>query len=286
MKVLKMSLPQDVTLPFLAYGIFKKGEVSFHCIKAYVQATTSSIELPYKLYVRDGIPLVDATDTSGRTQGCLIYFREETYELAYRKISELEPEKYYRWQTIEIEGKKANFLAGKSPTRGSTPAESTDWNSWDDPLFTEVFDIARSANEISVIDITGKAFLQLQMIYLLLWTSIERFASLRYGFRGERVSEKLHKFANSTEFSNALKARLLKNSGRSSRKIFSSDTVDKHYKLSSEDPIEAIDYYYQIRCNIAHRGKAAIEDAKLVKECIEEVSDIFEQILQEAKKTS
>jgi hypothetical protein len=282
-RVLKMSLPEDLTLPFFAYGIFKKGEISFHCIRDYVRDVTNYVELPFKLYVRDGIPLVDSNDKNGRTQGCLIRFDERLLEEAYGKISALEPEKYYRWQTTEINGNKVNFLTGKSPTTGSVPAESSDWNSWDDPLFTDVFDILKRANDITSIDITGKAFLELQMIYLLLWVSIERFASLRYGFRGERVIDKLHKMAKTVEFSNALKFQLSRNSGREPRKIFSADSVEKHYSLSHENPVEAIDYYYQIRCNIAHRGKAAIEDAKLVRKCIIELTNIFRIVLTQSQ---
>jgi hypothetical protein len=280
-----MTLPEDIKLPFFAYGIFKKGEISFHCIRDYVKDVTNDVELSFKLYVRDGIPIVDSNDRNGRTQGCLIRFKDSLIEQAYGKISELEPEKYYRWQTTEINGNKVNFLAGKSPTKGSVAAESSDWNSWDDPLFTEVFDIFKRANDITSIDITGKAFLELQMIYLLLWTSIERFASLRYGFRGERVTEKLHKMAKSVEFTNALAIQFLKNSETNQRKIFSSDSIEKYYKLSFENPVEAIDYYYQIRCNIAHRGKAAIEDAKFVKKCIFELSNIFKTVLERSKNS-
>lgn len=282
----KMGIPQDLALPFHAYGIFKSGEISFHCIKECIQTVKDDVALPFRLYIRDGIPLVDANDRSDTTVGCLIQFNSGSEKEAYERIASLEPEKYYFWSMTEVDGQKVNFLAGKSPQKGSVLAESNDWDSWGDPLFTEVFDIVARASEVNTVDITGRAFIELQMLYLLIWTSVERFASLRYGFRGDSVIAKLHKLANSLEFSNALNDTFCGVTNKKIRKVYSSDSVEKVYKWNPKKPVETIDFYYQVRCNIAHRGKAAISDANLVKDCIKEMTDIFKHLLKYSKLTA
>jgi hypothetical protein len=285
-----MNLPDDTSLPFFAYGIFKPGQISYILIKEYVQPKSESCTVNKQMWIRDGIPILDKDSKTGKTAGYVIEFIKGLENEAYGKIVELEPQKYYFWSTIEISGRKVNYLSGKSPHKGSAKSENPYWDSWRDPLFSITFEVIKYHLERLKSDLKdpeGRACLELQMLYLLLWTSIERFASLRFGFRAERIIGKLHKLCLTPEFKQAQMQSLKEYPPSSDRlKIYSTDTIDKHYYLDSADSKEFIEAHYQVRCNIAHRGKGVISDTELIYHCLLRMKTLFENLLNEARKKS
>jgi len=50
-------------------------------------------------------------------------------------------------------------------------------------------------------------------------------------------------------------------------------------RLDPTDPTESIKYYYQVRCNLSHRGKAAYNDGETVRKSLRELQCIFKDIL-------
>ena len=56
----------------------------------------------------------------------------------------------------------------------------------------------------------------------------------------------------------------------------------KNYTLNSEKPYDSIHYYYTIRCNVAHRGKALYNDDELIRQSLKELLGIFKDILNES----
>ena len=276
-----MELPSDIQLPFFAYGIFKNGQISYFCIKDFVESTREFTNIKGRLLVRDGIPLVDEQQKDSKVNGSLITFREGSELIAYTQICNLEPQKYYKWSKLETNFGLANVLVGKSPNKSTVPAEVMEWDSWSDVLFTTSFEIIEEAIAKKEEDIDGKEFLKLQMAYLLLWTAIERFVTLRHNFRGkDEVMQKIMELANNKAF----QIKLLEIE-TNHRDIYSTDNVDKKIKFDASNPKQCLDYYYQVRCNITHRGKASITDTRLVRQCLTELTTLFKSVLIEAKKT-
>ena len=273
-----MVIPENPLLPFFAYGIFKRGQISYYCIKNFVTNNTKPTSVNGRLYVRDGIPLLDRSGDDLEIQGELISFKDGCEIEAYQSIVNLEPQKYYRWEVIETTKGQANALLGKSPQKGSI-SETNNWDSWQDPLFTTVFEIIEEELAHDEIDMDGKTFLRLQMTYMLLWSAIERFVSLRYNFRGKDIRAKILTLAENEKFvSQLLRVKA------PHRDIYSTDNVEEKFKFDATNPRACLDYYYQIRCNITHRGKAAIADIKLVRQCLRELGHIFDELIYSAKK--
>lgn len=272
-----LGLPDNIKLPFFAYGIFKHGEIAFIKLKPYVKEIKCNISLNAKLHVKDGVPLINIDDSSAKTYGDIIYFSDISAEEAYKSISELEPTAYYEWQEIQIDNKSVNVLAGKKINKGTNEVEDGYWDSWSDALFTYTFGLVEDILKEPTNDITGKQFLKLQMTYLLLWTAIERYVTLRYKIGGADVMQKIQNLAHENQFILGVKQI-----GNKKRKIFKSyGSGDETFV--ADNPKKCLNYYYQIRSNIAHRGKAIFDDTELVYSALSEMSGIFKKILEEAK---
>ena len=127
-------------------------------------------------------------------------------------------------------------------------------------------------------DISGKQFLKLQSTYMLLWTAIERYVTLRYKIGSSDVVSKVNNLAHEKQFLNGIRRFNVGN-----RKIYKSHESG-HINFNVENPLNCVKYYYQIRSNIAHRGKAIFGDAKLVHTALAEMSNIFRAILEQAKE--
>ena len=278
-----MQMPTDTSLPFFSYGIFRAGGISFICIKEHIKNIEKNKKAVGRLLVRDGIPILDTEEKSFHADGDICYFKEAECEEAYGKIIGLEPEKYYTWELQEIEGIKVNLLSGVRAKKGSVVAESSFWDSWnDDALFNTAFEIIEEdLPKLGVNFIDGKKFLKLQMLYLLLWTSIERYLGLRYSFRGADTLVKIRSLAENKNFIEIL-AKGAVNSGY--RVIYSTDRVDDAVKFDSNNPKKSLEYYYQVRCNITHRGKAALGDSALVEKCLVDLTAIYKEFLAAEKR--
>jgi hypothetical protein len=269
-----MPPPVNPALPFFAYGAFRPGELAFLRIKHYVAESTRAV-MAGALRVRDGLPIADI-EGSGSIDGFSIRFIEEHQITAYREISELEPQKQYRWTERQVEGTTANVLIGESPKQGSQLLEEA-WNGKDEPLFTAALDVVEEAldtNRAFAWDL--KPLFRLEMAYLLLWSSIERYASLRYHL-GSRAFEKVKRVASEPAFQNALRDHVSEK-----RFVQRADDPTKRCKLDRDDPAKSIAYYYQLRSNLVHRGKAATNDHQRLVSSLDELLPIFRATLAAA----
>ena len=119
------------------------------------------------------------------------------------------------------------------------------------------------------------------MRYIFLWSIIERFCFFRFGFGKDPVqsvlslSEDLH-FKEAIEIYKPKIGRFVFNTlgKRDFEKIVINQSSYRSY----------IKYYYQIRCNITHRGKAIEKDYKIIKDAYEEVLKIYSHILIRTKQ--
>ena len=170
---------------------------------------------------------------------------------------------------------KANVLMGGSPRKGSIHPEYQIWEGEKEPLFTVALDvIQKSLDRYSQFEWDLEPFFQLQMAYMLLWTSIERFVSFKYHL-GERVTEKVFKLAEDPVFARALHDRV-----KEERGVYRSDDPSKRAVLNPNKPKKALEYYYQIRSNITHRGKTAIRDHEMLLASLSELFGIFKEVLR------
>lgn len=159
---------------------------------------------------------------------------------------------------------------------GAEHIKGGDWNGRSDPLFNEALDMVESLSSTSAFKMGNvKRLLELQMAYMLLWTAIERYTSLRYHLRKKVMAKILH-MASEPGFQKALLEHV-----KETRSVFSTE-ADKPVWLKRNDAKGALDYYYQVRCNITHRGKAMMVDSVMLLDSIKELTAIFRETVTRA----
>lgn len=268
-----LNLP-NTDLPLFAYGVFKKGELGYLRIKDYI-CREENFDVDYAMGIRDGIPIL-IENVFKKTDGYLIYFNENDKNEAYRIISNTASSKLYKWKEIDKDGISMNVLMGNNIEKGTSDMYyQRSYEGFDDYFFSDVIKLIEKELNKNKNKFTLKNFFYLQMCYLLLWVAIERFCTLKYGlneiyinrenFAGEKMVE-----------------TCLKNIDRDNMSIYSSKDFQIHY-LDKEDPYESVEYYYTIRCNVAHRGKRPDFvnrwSYELIYNSLEELLYIFKNVL-------
>lgn len=124
------------------------------------------------------------------------------------------------------------------------------------------------------------------MAYLLLWSSIERYLSLRYGLRGTKGEtksfEKRHAMAAEDAFQRGIKNEDIISDRRDGHVLYRTDRPQVSHKLSRDSAEQTIDYYHQARSNLAHRGKSAPMEFDLLYDSTEELLTIFRDYVLES----
>lgn len=271
-----MELP-NINLPFFTYGVFKKGQIAHSRIKRYICKEIENEKIPYKMGVRDGIPIL-FYEKPGTTHGNLIQFNENDQKKAYKLISNTKFKEFCKWKEIKVNGQPANVIVAKDDRGISDIIYSKSYDGSDDIFFTNAIDYIEE-QLTSVDGETMENFLNLQMLYLLLWVAIERFCILKYGL--DDIYKNRQKFAsNEDKFSH-----FLKEIKRNNETIFSAKNFNE-YLLDKKDPCSSIEYYYAIRCNVAHRGKIpSVVDFNsffVLESSLNELLYIFKQVLNDS----
>ena len=284
-----MQFPSNANLPFFAYGAFRQGELAFLRIRSFVAQVNKSASVYGEMRVRDGLLLL-SQHQSKTANGHLFHFRPSHCGSAYAAIADLEPERQYEWSTQQVTCSggpfEANVLIGKDFTNGSSIPDRDITNN-DDPFFREALDIVHtfitrfSSKEAlggNSADLTN--LLHLQMAYMLLWSSIERYVTLRYSL-GDQVTSKVLSMATEPAFQSALQKHVT----RTASLFAANEPTDKRKKvLNSQSPKRSLEYYYQVRCNITHRGKGAHDDFDRLLSSLVELSSIYRECLDAAFK--
>jgi hypothetical protein len=271
-----MDRPPNIDLPFFAYGLFRPGQLAFFQLRDLVHDVDDQVQVAGELRLRDGLPIIQPA-RRGFIRGALLTFLPDRAAEAYERITEMEPDKHYRWHETPVGRTPANVLVGRSPEKGSVPCEDADWNGWNDPLFTEALDVVEETLRSQNFDWSLKPLFRLQMAYLLLWSSIERYVSLRYDL-GDRVTHKVDRLAGEAAFVTGLRAHV-----RGKRTVNRADRPGEKEVLDPESPKRALGYYYQVRSNITHRGKGVVRDYDLLHDSLAELLPIFREVLKEAE---
>lgn len=274
----------NLSKPFFAYGIFKPGQLAYSRIEKYVKGEPKECTVKHALYERDGIPFVKKDNTEYETHGYMIQFKVCKEELAYNLISETESEKYYLWGTTkafdeegnEIASKGVNILFGRSPTQ-SNPflVEDGIYDGNNDIFFKYAIRLITTDMKNYKKRDTFENFFKLQRNYLLLWVCIERYATLKYGQKD--IMPNLHLLAEDETF-----VKYFKHFVTEERVIHRSDNPTKKRKLDPEDSKKSMDYYYQMRSNVAHRGKVLSDvDERKLRKSLVELLNIFQCVLED-----
>ena len=121
---------------------------------------------------------------------------------------------------------------------------------------------------------------RLEAAYMLLWSSMERYASLRYHFRAN-ATEKVERIALEPAFRDALHAYV-----KEGRSVYRADKPKERLDLDPNNPAGSLDYYYQIRHNLVHRGKGAFDDYDRLKVSLQELLAIYRTTLAAAFEES
>lgn len=270
-----VSLPNRINLPFFAYGIFKPGQIAYSRIAKYEKEPPEMHTIKHKMCLRDGIPFI-LSDVSEyhSSEGFLFEFNEDESELAYKTICESISKKLYYWKEIDVDGQKANALIGKKPSRSRPQAIDGKFDGSNDPYFKEALELIRDDMGEELDFWKMNDYFRLQRNYMLLWSAVERYASLRYGPHNKSTNNE--KLASEEFFQESLKCHVPKGE---TRDIYRTDTLRK-ITLDCDTPEDSIDYYYTLRCNMVHRGKSLYNDADFVSQSLDELLKIFNDVLE------
>ena len=272
-------------LPFFTYGIFRPGEIPFLIIQDQVK---DIIPLTIKGYlkIRDGIHIYEDHDNKD-VHGYLIYFKDGQNEEAYENIAQFESDKIYEWTTKQYGLYTFNMLKGIKSNVGSESYIETinflrveDYKTTNDPYFKDAIGILNSwllktkENNIK----RGhhewtEEFFEYQARYLFLWTIIERLAYLRYG-QGDSISANLKQLESSKYYQEHYIKTEIKE-----KKVISTESPDKKVRLQPNKPKNSLNFYYQVRCNLTHRGKGAEKDLEIISESFDELLHIFTGVI-------
>lgn len=273
-----MTPPKHIDLPFFSYGLFRPGQIGYRRLSSFVAEHDPEWCVKGSLLDRDGLPLLAKGHED--VHGVLVRFRKGTEEEAYNVIASIEPDKLYRWDVADVhkadQTTKANLLFGLKPARGSHPLEDTEWDGRKEPLFTSALEVVEETLALNrEFEWDLKPLFRLQMAYLLLWSSIERFASFKYHL-GERATEKVDHLASEPAFISGLEELVT-----TPREVFRADDPKTKEVLDPTDAKKSLDYYYQVRSNLVHRGKAAVADHRILVQSLEELSELFRRVLND-----
>ena len=271
--------PLNQKLPFLAYGSFKPGELRFNLIKQFVVETK-----PIKVYglmkEKDGVPIFYTTKTKSYAwfdyTAYEIHFKKGKEQQAYQIISENEPNSYYTW--VNFQG--ANILEGKSRLRGLEEFMDETWSFKHDPYFSQGLLACKeirkgSRSKMPELHQEYFDFFCNQSAFMLLWTIIERFCTLKYG--NISPNEKLKSLYTDPEIEWDFVYDIVKRNDS----IVRSDREKEQLKLNSASSIKKIlEYYYGLRSNMVHRGKNVFGDINRISDAFDELYQLVEVIIK------
>lgn len=278
-----MNLPQEMFLPFFVYGALKPGLPAYESIRRFVIDEPDRVWVSGELFVRDGLPLLVLNGHSC-VYGYLIYWQPGLENEAYQAVCDFEPRKHYEWKEIELpDTVRANVLAVRDRNRGNPqPLFSREWKLTGDPAFGEglqvVFEVIAELERNSQWDI-WQMFFRAQMAYLLLWSILERLSALCFGPAHDPMQrvKRLHQLSGMDGLVSTYVCR-------QDRVSDSRDPRDT-YQLDASNPKKCFEYYYQVRSNLSHRGKAVHNEVDKVVKSLSELASITKAYLQSLNGT-
>lgn len=274
----QMDLPENLNLPLFVYGALKPGMPAYEGLRDFLEHPPTRSELVGELFVRDGLPLLFLNNAS-RVHGFLLQWRPGNEQEAYRAVCSFEPRKHYQWKVVDLEGgRKANTLSVLNVNKGNPqPLHQHEWKLSDDPAFGEGLATVREViGEIGAKPEWNdwQRFFRAQMAYLLLWSILERLSALCFGAGHDPMKrvKRLHELRGMSE--------LLSEFVKREDSVSDSRNPEDTYKLNKENAKKCFEYYYQVRSNLSHRGKAMYNEVEKVTKSLSELFSITEAYLK------
>lgn len=279
----KLERPDNPDLPYFAYDAFKPKQVAFPVIEHFVDHI-EPFELDYyELRNRNGMPMVVDDSSTAPIKGYLIYFNDNIVDVynyheksheeydAYDYIRKTKPPSLFEWRQEPFEGGEFNITLGQEKKYGDHYENNTgNYDGKADPTFSILLDFIEGNIESMKIESDLPSLYKLQMNYMLLWSSIDKYLALCNGgwFQHNNVVE----WAKWKEF------KLGFEDVDRFHKVRSSNT-NKICRLNPNKSISSAEYYYQLRCNIIHSSKRDITDVSFLKLSLNELLGIFRTAL-------
>lgn len=249
-------------LPLFVYGALKPGEISWPLISGLVGEYFISNLNDHELVMVGGIPM-SRFKVGKKVQGCTVNI--SNLDEALRVIEALEGVgRVYKWAQGESSEGKVNFLTSIEDPSKASQLES--WSTADDPYFGMAIPhvhgiLMRLIEDEDLLLLSAdsyKKYLDLQAAYSVLWTLFERtLLFTREGFMTSKQKTKDEAWKTNTrpEWKKALELT------KTDVKMTVAPADDPYRKAVRFTDNEFL-FFYQMRNNIVHRGKAAGADYK------------------------
>lgn len=291
--------PDDIKLPFLAYGFYKPHQLAYSTIKGYVY-NKEHITINNVLNHINGMPVLEReTRDDLKVDAYIMDFKFPKRKIAYRTIGFGKNRHIYEWEVIDIEGGEVNVLMNASDK--SDPIYSPAWDNYDwrgDPIFKSTLNyLDNQIDKFKIIfgkkysAVLFEDFIEVQSTYMTLWTALDRFLTFRYG---DTKTWNVKKLSKEQFFIDSLKKNYDALSKQEfykdpyynkewKKEIFSTEDLTE-YKLDPNKPTCSAMYYYTLRNNVVHAGKMMPKELNIVLNGLLGLTEIFRDVLKAVKK--
>lgn len=297
-KRVSVKLPNDITLPFLAYGFFKPCQLAYSQIKGYVFNKPKKVVLHNFIIDHvNGMPVLKHKTGDHEAEASLMEFKYGKEKTAYETISLSRNKSIYKWEVTNIGGKRANVLlnaGSKSFPIYDHNSGKYDWR--DDPIYEKTLvyldkNISRIIESNNDLDDPKNfiKFIEIQSLYRTLWSALDRFITFRYG---DYQTWNVRKFSEEHFFKEALRDNydvLYKQELNEWHKdgdwnrVYSAENLTS-YELNPKKPTCSALYYYTMRNNIVHSGKMLPQEVDMVLNALLGLTEIFRYSLDVVSK--
>lgn len=262
--------------PFFAYGIFQKGQLAYSKIADCIE-TVERDGIPREMHIRDGVPVIKNEHNDKITKGDKIHFLDGRKDDAYEIISKTQLGNVYKWDIIDIGDDTFNILVTEK-LNGTFLNVDNNQNYQDyfdgskDPFFSKVVEFIN--HELENRDPNEYDIFKFQMYYMLLWSAIERYCVLKYD-----VSKKQGDYLKALSDDELFKEALNFVNPKNRDEIYSANNASYLY-FNKNRPNFIVNYYYTIRCNVAHRGKEPQNNFEALEDSLNDLLKIFDYIIK------
>lgn len=268
--------------PLFVYGSLRPSQLGHSQVAAFVARSRPAALAGYRLRIRDGLPML-MQSAGDEVRGDLLWPKGGAERALIAAADAFEPKELYRPCRVRVvpqldqddsDGVETAWtFLGRSPMKGA----SADWDYgvWsfeDDPLFDMALE-AVATSFLAYLETGGgfwDTFIRLQGDFLTLCTILERYTSLASGASvtpTKRISALRHE---------GLASRALELASPPPLDVLDVRTVDTRYRVPGP---KSFDAWYQVRSNLVHRGKNAMDDVRLLEAALVGLHDTLAHLL-------
>ena len=276
------TLPANLELPIFVYGTLKPDELAHNQIRDLVREKQRTSLAGFTLAVVDGIPYALPAGQESRVFGSIVLVDPSAYE----KVASYEQVPYlYHWREVVTHAGAANMLvSSRQEITRSRHELREEWTVLDDTFM--VHGLPWVSEKLHALELTaiekgvgaqeGYLLIELQSIYMVLWTLFERILLFSDGVPGfgESIRKKLDKVRQDPDW-----LRAIENAAIQPVRVRPNGTPDRKFDHTTRF---CFDDWVAMRNNIVHRGKAAIVEYKALKRACIDMSNVLVKFLEKS----